>query len=280
MNLSIDLKVAGIAAKLAHVPRIIYRRGSAIPIKNKPLNRFLFRNVITDIIANSEATRNTILENNSNLFPLEKIKVIYNGLDFCTRKSQTTTSLYTKKEEEIILGNAGRMVYQKGHEYLIAIAAKLKEKGVDFKLLLAGTGPLESKIREQVKQVGLTNEVVFLGFVNDIAQFMNSIDIFLLTSRWEGFGFVLAEAMAAGKPLVAFDISSNPELVVNNTNGYLVKPFDVEDFASKTIQLVQNKEQCKKMGEKGKTMAHEKFSFDRAVKELKAILNLNNLKKD
>lgn len=271
-NLSIDLKVAGIAAKRAGVKRIIYRRGSAIPIKNKLLNRYLFRNVITDIIANSTATKNTILEKNERLFPLEKIKVIYNGLNFNTENTQNKSPLYSRKNNEIILGHAGRMVYQKGHEYLIEVAAKLKQKGNRFKLLLAGTGPLESNIRQQVKHFGLEEEVIFLGFVEDITQFMHSIDIFLLTSRWEGFGFVLAEAMAAGKPLVAFDISSNPELVRNEINGFLVSPFDTDEFTDKTYRLIRDQNLLKKMGEKGRAIAHSEFSFERTVKELKDML--------
>ena len=81
INLSSDLKVAGIAAKLAGVRNIIYRRGSAIAIRDTWLNRFLYREVVTEIIANSEETARTILQNNQKLVPEEKIKVIYNGID-------------------------------------------------------------------------------------------------------------------------------------------------------------------------------------------------------
>ena len=69
---------------------------------------------------------------------------------------------------------------------------------------------------------------------------MDSIDIFLLTSRWEGFGFVLAEAMAAAKPIVAFDISSNPELVSHGVNGYLAEPFDTGKFTYYLTELINN----------------------------------------
>ena len=81
MNLPSDLKVAGIAAKRTGIKNIIYRRGSAIPIKNSFLNRYLFGKIITSIIANSEETKRTILKNSPNLFPAEKIHVIYNGID-------------------------------------------------------------------------------------------------------------------------------------------------------------------------------------------------------
>ena len=72
MNLSRDVKVAGPSAKKANVKRIIYRRGSAIPIRNNILNRFLFKNIVSEVLANSVATKKTVLENNPNLFPEEK----------------------------------------------------------------------------------------------------------------------------------------------------------------------------------------------------------------
>ncbi len=274
MNLSIDVKVAGVAAKKAGVQNIIYRRGSAIPIKNKFYNRYLFSHIITEIIANSEATKSTILQNNSKLFPEEKIKVIYNGLDFSKRKEKEPSPVYLREKDEIVLGNAGRMVFQKGHEYLIDVAVKLKSMKIRFKLLLAGTGPMESKIRELVRQNNLTQEVEFLGFVEDVGSFMRSIDIFLLTSRWEGFGFVIAEAMAESKPVVAFDISSNPELVVDNFNGYLSPPFDIDIFTDKTLELIRSEKLRKEFGKNGQAMAYEKFSFEKAVTELKNFLEL------
>src|SRR5690606_1106956 len=73
MNMSRDIKIAGPCAKRAKIKRIVYRRGSAIPIKDTYLNRFLFKNVLTEVLANSQATKQTILENNGKLFPEDKI---------------------------------------------------------------------------------------------------------------------------------------------------------------------------------------------------------------
>lgn len=268
MNLSCDLKVAGISAKLAGISRIIYRRGSAIPVKNTFLNRWLFSNILTDVLANSEATRDTLLQNNPNLFPLEKIRVIYNGLKLEEFLDKGVKKLYNAAPGEIVLGHAGRMVYQKGHEYLIDIAARLKNEGLNFTLLLAGSGSLENEVRAKVLRLGLQNEVVFLGFVEDMVSFMQSIDIFVLTSRWEGFGFVLAEAMIQKKPVVAFHISSNPELVLHGKNGFLARPFDVDEFSKYLVTLIKNKQLQSDFGKNGFESVLEKFTFDRAVKDL------------
>ena len=80
--LPIDVKVAGVAAKLAGVRNIIYRRGSAIPVKNSWYNRFLFSKIITHVIANSHATAHTILAKNPKLFPKQNIHVLYMALTF------------------------------------------------------------------------------------------------------------------------------------------------------------------------------------------------------
>src|SRR5690606_42159035 len=81
INLPNDLKIAAFAGKLAGVKKIIYRRGSAIPIRNSLMNRFTFKNWVTDVLANSQATKRTILQHNASLFPEDKIKVIYNPID-------------------------------------------------------------------------------------------------------------------------------------------------------------------------------------------------------
>lgn len=271
MNFSADIKTAGPAAKLAGVKRIIYRRGSAIPIKNSLLNRFLFRRVLTDIIANSEATKKTILQNNPNLFDKEKIRVIYNGIEINRAESST---IYKKRHNEILLGNAGRLVHQKGQHFLIEIAKVLKEKEINFTILIAGNGPLERELADQIRKADLENEVKLLGFVKNINEFMRSIDLFILTSLWEGFGFVLAEAMLHEKPIVAWDISSNPELVIHNVNGYLAPPFKIEIFTQQIIDLIEDSEKQKEFGEKGLAMAESKFSYKETMAQLCSFLEI------
>ena len=120
---------------------------------------------------------------------------------------------------------------QKGQRYLIEIAKRLKDKGLKFKILIAGEGKCLDQLKQLAMELSVSNEINFLGFVKDIRCFMNSIDIFVLPSLWEGFGYVIVEAMAAGKPVVAFDVSSNPEIIRDEKSGYLVNTFDVNAFA-------------------------------------------------
>jgi len=115
--------------------------------------------------------------------------------------------------------------------------------------------------------------VTFLGFVDDTKSFLNKIDILLMTSLWEGFGYAIAEAMACFKPVIGFDISSNPELIRDNVNGMLVKPFDNNSFAEHVIALSGNVSLREKMGRTGRKIVEERFSLDTVIVELEKFIS-------
>lgn len=272
MNLPADLKAAGIAARLAGIRRVVYRRGSAIPVRNSFLNRLLFRYLLDDIIANSEETARTLLSENRSLFPEEKIHVIYNGVDWGHFDALPHEPVYRPQQATVVLGNAGRLVPQKGQEILIQLAKRLTQRGVGFDILVAGEGKLRGELEQKARDAGVAGQLRFLGFVDNIPQFLHSIDIFLLPSHWEGFGYVIVEAMLCEKPVVAFRVSSNPEIVVNNETGFLVEPGDVESFAEKTELLINDAGLRQKMGQKARETAIERFSIQRTLTSLEQLL--------
>ena len=265
INLSTDLKAAGIAAKLAGVKKIIYRRGSAIAIRNTFLNRYLYRKVVTQIIANSKETMRTILQNNSKLIPKSKINIIYNGIDLEEYDNLDDTPIYERKAGEVIIGNAGRLSEEKGQTTLIELAKILKEKNYRFKILIAGKGKLRSKLVKYAKSLGVENEVEFLGFVDNIRSFNRNIDIFVLSSVYEGFGYVLVEAMAAETPVVAFDINSSNEIVNNNYSGLLVEKNNLKELAARVETLIKNPKLRKEYGKNGRSDVEKNFTFSKSL---------------
>lgn len=275
MNLSSDVKFAGFAAKKAGIKNIIYRRGSAIPIKNSFLNRYIFKNILTEIIANTEATKSTVLQNNKNLFPKEKIHVIYNGIDlkvFDDEKIKTQTT----NEDCVVLGNIGRLVKQKAQYLLLELAEKLKNENVNFKIIIGGKGKLEEELKQKVKEKNLEKRIEFTGFVKSPKEFISGIDIFVLPSLWEGFGYVLVEAMACEKPVVAFKISSNPEIIADNETGFLSEFMNIEDFKIKTLNLINDKNLRQKFGEKGRKRVEQIFTLENTYLNLKNLLESLN----
>ncbi len=122
----------------------------------------------------------------------------------------------------LILGNAGRLNVQKGQHLFLQLGALLiHEKHCDVRLVLAGGGEREQELRDLAVRLGIADRVLFTGFLEDLSPFWKAIDMFVLTSLWEGFGYVLLEAMLAQKPLLAFAVSNIPELIRQGDNGLL-----------------------------------------------------------
>jgi len=269
-----DLKLGSISAKLAGVKNIVYLRGLAVPIKRNLINLIILKYILTHIVANSEETKKKILQNFGRYIERKKVKTIYHGIEIPISVQNDNNKLekIITKGEGVILGNAGRLTLQKGQQLLVEVANKLKENKVQFTLFIAGSGELQIELESLIEKYGLQKEVMLLGFVENMDSFMNSIDIFLLTSKWEGFGYVLVEAMIRSKPVVAFNISSNPEIIIENTTGFLIDYPDLDMFAQKTQLLIQNQELRQQLGEKGKESVIKRFDISERITEFEHYL--------
>jgi glycosyltransferase involved in cell wall biosynthesis len=238
MNLPSDLKVAGIAAKLAGVKKIIYRRGMPHPLRNTILNRFLFTKILTHVVVNSKEIGRSLKEGNESWFPEEKMVLIYNGVD-TSKVIDKGLKMYEKNGDELIIGNAGRLTEQKGQKYLIELGKVLKAEGVKFKILIAGEGELRESLQKMIEEAGLKEEIKLLGHVSNMSSFFNSLDVFVFTSLYEGSANTLIETLQHGIPTLAWDLSSNPEIIINGETGYLVKPFDVRELKNLILKSLQ-----------------------------------------
>ncbi len=266
-----DLKIGAIAGKLAGVDRIVYLRGLATPVKANFINIFVFKSCLTHIISNSDETKRQILKSLSTYIPSDKVHTIYHGIEL-DKDTTKKLDIVTKKAKGIILGNAGRLTEQKRQKDLIQIAKRLDENNIDFTLFIAGEGEERNSLEQEIKQHKLQDKVILLGFVEDMSPFMSSIDLFLLTSEWEGFGFVLVEAMMKSKPVLAYDITSNPEIIDNNVTGYLIDFPNVDMFVEKIELLVNNPDLRKQMGEAGLKRVKDKFILQDRISELETYL--------
>ncbi|MEM8899983.1 MAG: glycosyltransferase family 4 protein [Bacteroidota bacterium] len=269
-----DTKLASLAAEKAGLDRVVYLRGLAVPVKGSYINKRVFSSILTHIVANSEETKRRLLQNLTDPEIEKKVSVVYHGIetkDFLTHKPHTLPAI-KENAQGVILGNAGRLTEQKGQLYLIELAKRLKAKGVDFTLFIAGTGELQEKLEEQITIHGLEKEVILLGFVEDMKSFMQSLDVFILSSMWEGFGYVLVEAMIARKAVLAFDVSSNPEIVSQNETGFLVPPTDMDQFTAKAVKLIEDTDLRISMGKAGKQRVLDKFELSERITEFEQVL--------
>jgi len=250
-----DLKTAGIAAFCAKVPVRIYRRGLATAPHAGLFNHFLFTKVVTDFIVNSKATASQLFSKSEKSKQKASVHVLYNGVEPHPKDIK-----HTPGQGKMVFGNASRLVPQKGLHYLLEMASVLKETRTDFTVRIAGTGPREQALKNIAAELNLNDVVEFSGFVDDVQAFMSGIDVYVCTSVFEGFGFSIAEAMHAGKPVIGFDVSSNPELIADGKTGFLIPPFDVKTLAEKAVILMKNRELRQKLGDEGQRVAMEKFN--------------------
>jgi len=143
---------------------------------------------------------------------------------------------------------------------------------VDFHLMIGGEGTEKADLEKLISKNELEEKVTLTGFVDDAKSFLMAVDVFALSSHWEGFGYVLAEAMACSKPVVAFDVSSNPELVSDGETGFLIPYGDVSAFADKLTELAQNPQLAKEMGAKGREKVERQFRLEHTLQEVVALL--------
>ncbi|MGB0395972.1 MAG: glycosyltransferase [Flavobacteriaceae bacterium] len=266
LNLSRDLKCGGISARMAGVKNIIFRRGSDRSVRNYFINRYLYQKVVTGILTNSQATKKAILSDGISLVDPDKITVIPNGIDIQSFLNKDFQALQPKQKSSIVLGALGRLEPQKNFEFLIPVAMELKKRGIPFEFLIGGKGSQETRLKSLVDENDLTDVFQFLGFLDNPKDLLMSSDVFLLPSLWEGFGYVIVEASLSELPVVAFDISSNSE-VINEATGFLTPPHDVAAFCDKIAYLYNDLEERKAMGKAGRKFVVEHFEsakiFDR-----------------
>ena len=165
----------------------------------------------------------------------------------------------------------GRMeVEPKGLDFLVDIAERTSNK---WQFLLAGAGKDESNIRKVIRLRGLEDKVILVGALrdDDLKDHYLKGAVYASTSRWEGFGLVLLEAMSCGLPIVAFDIPSTREMLNDSQCGMLVEKYDLEQFANAIDRLMVDKSLREYYQKKGLERVKD-FSINQIVKEWQSLV--------
>lgn len=144
---------------------------------------------------------------------------------------------------------AGRFLYEKGLNRMLEAWKIVVGKKSDWTLRLVGDGAQKEALMNQCKELGIESTVVFEGATQNMAKAYCDSSLFLLTSRFEGFGLVLAEAMQCGVPCVSFDCPHGPaDIIDNGKNGILVENGNIEAFADAVLKLIDDEELRARMG--------------------------------
>ncbi len=164
----------------------------------------------------------------------------------------------------------GRLIEQKDHATLLRAFASVRAELPQARLAILGSGPLEAETRQLAAELGLKDAVTLPGRT-DIRDWLERADVFVHTSRWEGFGIVLLEAMLAGLPIVATRVSAVPEVVVDGETGLLVDPGDHTGLAEALGALLADGARATALGEAGRRRALDEFSVGRMAERTLAV---------
>ena len=162
----------------------------------------------------------------------------------------------------------------KGQDLLIKAFKKVHQKLPSSTLTIVGEGDFAVELESLIRKYKLSRSAKLVGRVPDALRVMSEADLCVFPSVWplEGFGLVTVEAMALGKPVVAFNHGPGNEIVVDGVTGLLAKSGDVNDLEKKIIQMLENKTLAKKLGSAGRKRFLEKYQIDGCVKEYSKFL--------
>jgi glycosyltransferase involved in cell wall biosynthesis len=206
--------------------------------------------------------------------PPDKVVTMYNGVDIGTFRPRDESSRLSVRHDLGIPPDAPVMVSvavlrkPKGLQYLISAMGGVLSSAPGAILVIVGEGDHGPVLREQAIDLGLDGHVLFTGIRSDIADLLTMSDVFVLPTLEDVLPTAVAEAMAAGHPVVASDVGGVPEMVVDGSTGLLVPPADVAALVDACSRLLQDPEQAQIMGQAGRDIARERFDARRQSERL------------
>jgi len=147
----------------------------------------------------------------------------------------------------------------------VEILARVREGGVNARLVMAGDGPERSAVAYRAEQLGMNGNVEFVGKQANIADYMGVADVFLLPSELESFGLAALEAQACEVPVIATRIGGLPEVVNDGETGFLSDVGDIEKMTSDTLRLLADEDMRRSFGEKGRELAVQRYSTSKII---------------
>lgn len=188
------------------------------------------------------------------MFPkskLSKVKIINNAIDVKQYRYSFYNAQKIRKLEGItddfVIGNVGRLVYQKNQSFALQIIKQLIPRIPNVKLILLGSGPDEAKLKEKAKELGISNYVMFLGFQNNVNEWYSAFDLFLFPSLFEGLSIASLEAQANGLPILANKDIMPENSIINNNVQLLSLKDSAEKWAQKIILMKKEREDYNKI---------------------------------
>lgn len=260
---------AGIVGRIAgwslRIPTIFTAHGwsytDGVPQKKQRIYIFFEKvmgRISDGVIAVSEYDKQLALKHK--VLSESKISTIHNGVYDIER---IKIPINSDREPNIIM--VARFAPPKRQLQLLKALNQLRH--IEWKVSFAGDGPQLQEVRDFVTSVGLGDRVSFLGNREDITDILQKSDLFALLSDWEGLPLSILEAMRCGLPIIASDVGGVKEAVIQSENGYIIPKNDFNELLNKLSLMLMNSSLRLKMGENGRRLYRENFTFEKMYSE-------------
>lgn len=203
--------------------------------------------------------------------PREKYSVVYSGMDMSAfldarPESELRESLGIPETAPVI-GKIARLFELKGHDYLFDAAPAIVAEFPEARFLLVGDGVLKETFERKIAQLGLSGHFIFTGLVppGEVPRYTALMDILAHLSLREGLPRTVVQALAAGKPAVAFDLDGTPEVIWEGKTGHLCPPEDSKAVEEAILDLLRNPRKAREMGAAGRQRVRENFDWHHMV---------------
>jgi glycosyltransferase involved in cell wall biosynthesis len=227
----------------------------------------------------SDALRKVMIDGH-NVTP-DKVIRVYNGIELNEYRPNNSgqSSLHIRNEygigtTDVIIGAIGRLVWQKGFEYLIKALPEITKRHPAVKVIFVGDGPYRESLEMLCRQLGVEDKTIFTGYRSDIKKFLSAVDIKVIPSLAEGFPMVTLEAMAMEKPVVATSIDGITEQITDGVEGILVPPRDSDALAAAINRIIENKELARSLGFAARKRVEREFTVDTMINETEKVYRL------
>jgi glycosyltransferase involved in cell wall biosynthesis len=230
----------------------------------KPLRRLLLTNLLYPLEFRTEiGVSQFIVENLDQRWLAKKLGrqaiMIHNAVDLDRFSRPLLDHNKTRREIGIpenafLIGSVGRLTRQKGYDVLLEAVATVMIHIPELHLVLIGDGEDANALRQKASDLKIESKTIFTGPRSDVANLLDMFDLFVCSSRWEGFSTVVMEAMAAGIPILTTDIPGNRELVQPGISAWFAEPEDSQSLADSLLLAYRNPEKSMSYAEKAKSI--------------------------
>lgn len=265
-----DTILAAPAAKLCGIPHVVRTvHGLREPFKGmqafkmnvyEAIERTIHRHCVDAIIGVSSQIERKYRGEGA----VSRVVCIRNGIDLDGRTTKVDRNSIRRDLGVdmgiCLIGTVGRLTPVKGLTYLLQSVSILLRQRANVRLLIVGDGVIRKDLEAQARDLGISENVVFLGHREDTQELLQALDIFVLPSLSEGIPMALLEAMAASRAVVASRVGGIPEIVEDGVEGILVEPMDVNRLAESCVRLIDSPETAMKMGEQARKRVVQDFS--------------------